>query len=341
MRALLRIALLLTVALAGTSRADETPREAASAYYARGIDLANQGLYEAALEQFNNAYIKSPHFAVLYNIGQTQMALGRPLEAISALSKYLRDGAEQVPLSRRDQVQAQINLLEARIAELTIVTDTPGAKVHVDGREIGTAPLFQPIRLAAGPHTITATLANGAEVTRTVLLGEAERQRVQLELAAVAPKRAPPPGPTVVAEGPTTLLSQPAAPAAPPAPRGETMRRASYILAGAGVLAGGAALGVYLLNRDTFADWQAANDRLKQQNPGTVAYQMQAMETNDLASSLKTANNAILGLSILGGALVAAGVTLFFVDRVERRRTGELSLGGGPGMASIAWSVQW
>jgi len=153
-------------------------------------------------------------------------------------------------------------------------------------------------------------------------------------------KPAPAPGPTVVVESPT-LLSQPAAPPAPPAPRTETMRRTSYILAGAGVLAGAAALGIYLANRDTYADWQAANEGLKTQNPGTVAYQTQAMETNELASSLKTANTAILGLSILGGALVAGGVTLFFFDRAERSRTGELSLGGGPGAASVGWSMRW
>jgi hypothetical protein len=331
--------LLLTIVAAGAARADETPREAAAGHYARGIDLAKQGRYEAALEQFNYAYIKSPHFAVLYNIGQAQIALGRPLEAITALSKYLRDGAEQVPLSRREQVQAQINLLESRIAELTIDTDTVGAVIRVDGREVGRVPLFQPIRLAAGPHTVTATLANGAEITRSVLLGEAERQRLQIDLANVPPaaKPAPTAAPTVVGESPALLVR----PATPRAPRTETMRHTAYLVAGAGVLAGGAAVSVYLVNRDTLADWQAANERLKQQNPGTVAYQMQARETNDLASSLKTANHAILGLSILGGALVAAGVTLYFVDRGERRRTGELSIAGGPGTATVAWSVRW
>jgi tetratricopeptide (TPR) repeat protein len=335
--------LLLTIvagfALAGAARAAETPREAAAAHYARGIDLANQGLYEAALEQFNNAYVKSPHFAVLYNIGQAQIALGRPLDAITALSKYLRDGAEQVPLSRREQVQAQINLLESRIAELTIAADTTGAVIRVDGREVGRAPLFQPIRLAAGPHTVTATLANGAEVTRSVVLGEAERQRLQIDLAAVAPKPAPPPAPSVVTEAPT-LLSQ-AAPPEPPRPRGETMRRASYILAGAGVLAGGAALGVYLANRDTFADWQAGSERLQKLSQGTATYQMQATKNNELASSLTTANHTILGLSVAGGALVAAGATLFFVDRAERRRTGELSLALGGGSANVAWLCRW
>src|SRR5690349_18009259 len=117
------VVVLFATLAASTSRGDEDPREAAGARYARGIDLANQGLYEAALEQFNAAYATSPHFAVLYNIGQAQIALGRPIQAIEALSKYLHDGADQVPLSRREQVRAQIGLLESRLAELSIATD--------------------------------------------------------------------------------------------------------------------------------------------------------------------------------------------------------------------------
>lgn len=97
----------------------EDPRTAVADHYARGTELAGQGLYAAALEQFNTAYTASPHFAVLYNIGQAQMALRRPLEAIEALTKYLRDGADQVPLSRREQVQAQIGLLESRLRRVS------------------------------------------------------------------------------------------------------------------------------------------------------------------------------------------------------------------------------
>ena len=127
---------LLASVVPRAGQAEEDPRAQAGAEYARGIQLAEQGLYAAALEQFKSAYGKSPHFAVLYNIGQAQMALGRPIEAIEALTRYLRDGADQVPLSRREQVQAQIALLEGRLAELSVTTDRSGALVTVDGREV-------------------------------------------------------------------------------------------------------------------------------------------------------------------------------------------------------------
>src|SRR5690242_763381 len=91
------VALLMLALMVGAGRAahaDDDARQVAAARYTRGIELANQGLYQAALEQFQNAYAASPHYAVLYNIGQAQIALGRPIDAIEALSRYLRDGAD-------------------------------------------------------------------------------------------------------------------------------------------------------------------------------------------------------------------------------------------------------
>jgi len=339
LRALLT-ASVLTAALAGPARADDPARAAASAYYSKGLELANQGQYDAALDQFASAYTKSPHFAVLYNIGQAQIALGRPLEAIAALSKYLRDGAEQVPLSRREQVQAQVALLESRLSELTVTTDTPGAVIRVDGHEVGTAPLFQPIRLAAGSHTVTGKLPNGAEVVRAVVLGEAERQKLELALADAAP---PPPATLVpVAPAPPAALREPLAdiPVEPAPPRGPAMRRTSYALAGAGVLAGAAALTVYLVYRGKYQDWKDGNARLRILTAGSLDYYDQISTSNRRAAALTTANHAILGLSIASGALVAAGTVLFVIDR-RARQAGTPVVGWADGATTVGWRVTW
>ena len=321
-------------------RAAETAREAAAADYARGIVLANDGLYEAALEQFDSAYTKSPHFAVLYNIGQAQIALGRPLEAIGALSKYLRDGAEQVPLSRREQVQAQIALLEARLSELTITTDLPGAVIRIDGHEVGTAPLFQPIRLAAGSHTVTAKLPNGAEVVRAVVLGEAEREKLDLELAGAPP---PPPAATTPAPASPEPMKSPPPPVhvdEPLAPRGPAMRRTAYALAGGGVLAGAAALTVYLAYRGKYQDWKDGGAKVPFLEAGSPQYYEQLRANNRLAASLTSANHAILGLSIASGALVAAGTVLFLIDR-HARHAAAPTVGWNDGVATLGLAATW
>jgi hypothetical protein len=68
---------------------------------------------------------------------------------------------------------------------------------------------------------------------------------------------------------------------------------------------------------------------------------MQAVATNDLASSLTRANQAIWGLSIAGGLLVATGATLWFVDRRSGRPSGELAFSWNGSSAQLGWSGRW
>jgi tetratricopeptide (TPR) repeat protein len=339
MRLRVACAIALISALAGSvGRADgDDPRAQAAAHYARGLDLANQGQYEAALDEFNAAYATSPHFAVLYNVGQAQLALGHPIEAIAALTRYLQDGADQVPLSRREQVQAQIALLETKLAELSIATDQPGATVRIDDHEVGRTPLFQPVRLAAGTHTVTASLPDGAAVTRQVTLGEAARETLELVFVTRQP----------------AAISRPvvAAPASEPR-RSEhpsslvTLRRSAVVAASAGLLLSGAALSVYLWNQGRYEDWQNADAALQRLSPGTAGYRQRAIANNQLADSLTSANHQILGLSLAGGALLGTGAILYLVDRAHRSRPGELTLdwhrdAGGGQTAALAWSARW
>jgi len=336
--------LLLAPLIPRTGRADDDPRAEAGAHYARGIELAEQGLYAAALEQFRSAYERSPHFAVLYNIGQAQMALGRPLEAIEALSKYLRDGADQVPLSRREQVQAQIALLESRVAELTVTTDRPGALVSVDGREVGKTPLYQPIRTAAGTHTVSIAMDGITPIVRKVDLREGDRQA----LAFVVPVGVVP-QPAATASPAKSVIATP-----PPAPPSRDLRMWSYVSAGVGAAAGAAALGVYLWNRDRYDDWKSTNSSLQTFTPGSAAYHDAAAANNARADSLTSANHAIVGLSIASGVLIAGGAALYLVDRAHRRERAvasaarpdgsgwSLDVAVGPDWSPrVAWSATW
>ena len=127
---------------------------------------------------------------------------------------------------------------------------------------------------------------------------------------------------------------------------GVAVRRASYVITGAGLVAAGAALGVYLWNRGRYDDWQSTNTALQTAPSGTPSYHQRAVANNQLADSLTTANHEILALSIAAGALVATGVTLYLVDRAHRRRSGELAIGWGRtgpagSSASLCWSLTW
>jgi len=165
---------------AGTS--GQAAEDTARAHMARGNDLAAHNQYGAALREYTDAYATDGDSAILYNIGQCHVALGHPVEAIDAFTRYLADGGERVPPGRGDLLGAQIAMLQSRIAELTIVIVGPDAEVRLDGRELGRSPLPRPLRLNAGSYHISVTPDTGPTAERDVTLSEAQRMRLTVRL---------------------------------------------------------------------------------------------------------------------------------------------------------------
>jgi hypothetical protein len=84
------------------------PRASARAHFSLGVELASAGSYEAALAEFTEAYRIFPHFSVLYNIGQAELALDRPTLAVESWRRYLSEGGEQIEPARRAEVRESI-----------------------------------------------------------------------------------------------------------------------------------------------------------------------------------------------------------------------------------------
>ena len=57
-----------------TSAQTKTKAEARK-HFDHGLALAKQGVYAEAVVEFNRAYELSPHFAVLYNLGQDRKSV--------------------------------------------------------------------------------------------------------------------------------------------------------------------------------------------------------------------------------------------------------------------------
>jgi Ca2+/Na+ antiporter len=318
----------------GQARAAEDPsEEAAMKHFARALELVDRGDFQGGLQAFKDAYAAKPHFAVWYNIAQTHISLGQPLEAIEALARCLREGQDQIPPEKRRQVEAQVELIEAFLGELEVTTEPSGALLTVDGREIGRTPLSEPIRLVTGTHKIAASLNGRPTVERKVAIGQGRHHEIVLQL--------PPPPPEVapsrdITPGPLGLLAK-------PTPVRSSLRPAlPYLLASAGVALGGAALGVYLWKRDKYEQWRDGNAQLKNSTPGSDSYVARATENNRLAASLTSANRAIVGLAIGGAVLTAAGGALYLFDPRSDRRSARFTVvwNGGTSVAA-QWIGSW
>jgi tetratricopeptide (TPR) repeat protein len=299
-------ALALLLGLSVPALADEDPRKAAGAHYQKGLELANRAEYRAALDEFNAAYAASPNYAVLYNIGQAEVAIGRPRQAIESLTKYLRDGGEQVPANRRQQVELQLKELKGAFAYLNVTTKPDGALVNVDGSNLATTPLAEPLRLSPGSHIVAVSRAGFSTETLMVGIAEGQQQTLNLELRTL---RVGDPALTGVtasgrAERPTT------APEPRPIPPATAADRSSfplgYVLMGAGVVTGGVAVAHYIWNAGRVRDFR--NDEATLQTATAPGRRQRQIENNELAESIDRASVVTVLLGVGAGALAAGGV---------------------------------
>ncbi len=346
------ICAVLAVLLAGLwvgappAGAADASREAARQHYNRGVELANEGEYRAASDEFKAAYEASPHFATLHNIAQAELALGRVQEAVEAFKRYLREGGDQIPADRREQVARHVALIEARFASLTIDTDPPGATVQVDGAAVGTTPLPSPLRLAPGTHAVSASHSGHQGVSRAVTLAEGEAQRIAFALPKVVVANAPAPpakgAVPVVAPGPDLRVQTPSNETTPR--RGWMSRPATWLLA-AGVVAGGAAGVLYAWNRGRYGQYQEETAQLQMDTrPGRQA---RVIAHDALGDSIHRTSVVTVSLAVAGAILAVAGTGWLVVDArrpsdgVNGERAHALALDIAPERASLLWSRSW
>jgi hypothetical protein len=175
---------LALVAATGLAWAD--PKAEAREHFDRAMALVDQGALQQAIVEFRRAYDLMPHYTVLYNIGQAYVALGKPVEAVDTYTRYLEEGAERVNKARRAEVESELSRQKAKIGEVTLRVEPPGARVSVDGKDVGEAPLEQPVRLAAGNHTIEASLVGHEPAARQVSVVGQGQETVELVLRPVS-----------------------------------------------------------------------------------------------------------------------------------------------------------
>jgi hypothetical protein len=157
-----KIALFLTVAFACAEAlaGQPDPKALAKEHFERGVDAYSDHRFADAAQEFNLAYQLSPAYAVLYNIAQVDAAVGNSVEAVDAYEKYLVQAGTSISDARRKQVIAELETQRSRIGTLALTLTPAGAEVRIDGKLTGKAPLRDPVRLAAGKHSVTV-LADG------------------------------------------------------------------------------------------------------------------------------------------------------------------------------------
>jgi hypothetical protein len=287
------VAALLGAAPAWAQTAGQ--RAEARAHFDRGLALAKGHDYEAALREFQQAHAILPHYSVLYNIAQAQLAAGHRAEARESFQRYLSDGGSAVETSRRAEV-------ESLIAELD---DTGGAPAAAEGFVSGAAP----------PAVGTGSPAAARSASPDPAPAPAPAPPAPSAPNGAPPRAAPAPlrpvlptSPTPVAgaSAPALMLDQAGGLALEqPQDSGATRRTLAYVLGGVSAVLAGATLGHYLWNRSRYEDWEAQRGDYERD-----PREAQRRTTNELAESISSASVVTVALGVGASVALGTGVVL-------------------------------
>jgi tetratricopeptide (TPR) repeat protein len=184
----LLLAVLLAQSSAVTPAAED--KDKAKALLAEGLDFNRQGQHAQALEKFQAAFAAYPSPKLHFNIGQVELALDHPVEAMEAFEKFLALVPDARPEDKKDAKSAVAQLAK-KLGRLQIKCETKGAEVAVDGKKVGHVPLPGPQWATPGSHQVTLTHEGFAPATERV---EMTTGSIALVVIRLAPPATTPPG---------------------------------------------------------------------------------------------------------------------------------------------------
>ena len=259
--ALVLLSLLAQISAPAT---DPQGKTRAQRLLTEGSALYEKNDYAGALEKFTAAYAAYPSPKLMFNIGQADRDLSRPVEALEAFEKFLAGDTHSSPETTAEANSA-VAELRSQLGQIRIDCETPGAEVSVDGKSVGLTPLSKLIWATPGRHQITASHENTPPVLEyvDVTVGSVGTVTMQLRPPAIPVAAEPVPEPAVAPAAPKLDLEanlQPApanidlevSPAPSPAHKGWWLgRKWTWVAAGSTALlaVGAVAAGVAMQSR--------------------------------------------------------------------------------------------
>ncbi len=171
---------------AASTPSDDQHRAEAKERFLRGLDLASQDAWDAALVEFMASRELFPTRAALSNIPLSLKHLHRYAEAIEAYNELLQKFGPALAGDERKKVDEALGELRSFVGEIDVESDPRAAVVIIDGQQRGSTPLPTPIVVNAGTHSVRVS-AEGFESYETqVPVAGKQRKTVQAKLHRLA-----------------------------------------------------------------------------------------------------------------------------------------------------------
>jgi hypothetical protein len=286
--AFLAFTILCSQAQAGQKKA---PEDEARAQFDAGVSLFERGQFAQASVAFARAYELRPSFKILYLVGKCENEQGHFALSLDAYTRYLGEGGEQLDAARRDEVNKEIDRLEALVGSVVIEVDSADVVVFVDGRKVGVTPLENPLFVDLGEHEIKF-MRDTEEVYREIVK-VAGGQRVVVKVGSKN-------------EAAEIAVEESSAPkeGTEAGPSAEKPKRVwTWVAVGLG---GAAAIGAAV----TGALAITKNNDLEDHCPGNTCPTLYEGD----ADTVKALGNTTTALIAVAGVGIAAGIVLFFVE---------------------------
>lgn len=273
-----------------------------------GSGLYEKGDYAGALEKFNAAYGIYPSPRLMFNIGQANRDLGRPVEALEAFEGFLAGGLDVSPETTAD-ARKSLSKLRNSLGRIRIDCETDGAEVSLDGRSMGRTPLPQPIWSTPGHHQLAASRALTALALENVEVTAGSLKTVTLRLRALAIPVDNPPSAQRAADPTTSARADMQDGWRPIAGREGWWlgRKWTWVAAGSTVLLAVGAITAGLSMQSKYDSLNASCGRTSATRPGCTEGDIASVRTR------RNLANAFWGLA--GAAAVTTGVLFYFEGR--------------------------
>lgn len=311
---------VVAIALACSARATAEPAAAqAEAMFRQGKELMAAGKLAEACAAFEASQKAEAAISTLLNLancreknGEIATAWGLFLDA----ERQTRTAGDAASRKMHATAADRAASLEKRVPHLTVTVAADrrvnGLLIVRDGVALDAVEWNRPLPIDGGKHTIEARAPGRTPWSQTIeIAAHDDSKTIDVPALAVAPH----------AETVTT------APPPPPPRRDHGRGAAPWIVAGAALAVGGAAVGLELWARSTYNDATASPDPIRQ---------------GSLWQSANTKRYAADGLAV--GAVGCAAVSIWlFVRHHDDSGAASASLQPvlAPGHLGLAWTSAW
>ena len=177
--------------LAEPPASDAQAKARAQGLLSEGTAAYGRGDYATALDKFTAAYEIFPSPKLWFNIGQANRDLGRPVEAVAAFDRFLRNAGDAPPETLAEARRSAAEL-KTKLGQIQVTCATDGAEITVDGKQVGSTPLGEMVWTTPGRHQVAVQHAGFSPVIEDVVVVAGQAAPVNFELRPIDLRRANP-----------------------------------------------------------------------------------------------------------------------------------------------------